>query len=187
METKKQIRAEAKKRRDGIPEDQRAQTSEHICRNLIQLAEKIQAERYYVYAPLGSEADIWKTVQYLLDTGCRTAFPKVSGDDMYFIEVTDPRTQLVSGTFHVMEPEQGTAVDWQDAVVIVPGLVFDRKGHRIGYGKGYYDRYLASHSYAMTVGAAYSSQIYGELLPAEEQDIQMQAVCTEKGIFRTSD
>lgn len=185
METKKQIRAEAKQFRDGIAEDTRVTASADICGNLIQLAKKLQAKRYYVYAPLGSEVDIWHTVWYLLDSGYQIAFPKVCGNDMYFIEVTDPHTQLARGTFHVMEPVGGPVVDWQDAVIFVPGLVFDKKGHRVGYGKGYYDRYLASHSYRMTLGVAYSSQIYKSLLPAEEQDIRIQSVCTEKGILRT--
>ena len=90
---------------------------------------------------------------------------------------------MKEGCFHVMEPVHDRPVDWKDAVVLTPGLAFDNSGSRIGYGKGYYDRYFADHSCRRMVGITYCELFYEKgKIPADPYDRKMDAVCTPEGI-----
>ena len=86
------------------------------------------------------------------------------------------------GSFHVMEPVGGKLAAEQNALVFVPGLGFDARGNRIGYGGGYYDRYLARHPQYMKIGTAYAIQLVEEL-EAEAHDISMDGIATEEGFL----
>ena len=99
-------------------------------------------------------------------------------------------SRVREGTFHVMEPDESCKrIGEEDAVVLVPGLVFDRKGNRYGYGGGYYDRYLNAHEAEwkmidfMTVFAAFSEQKM-ILIPGERCDVKPDVIVTEKEIMQ---
>lgn len=122
---------------------------------------------------------------------------------MEFYRVTDLE-HFQEGAFHVMEPEGSlrlTPEEWRKepffqsgrcrredgisrtgVLILAPGVAFDRQKQRLGYGKGYYDRYLTEISGAVTAGIAYGCQI-AEKLPAEERDIPMDYMITEAGIW----
>ena len=102
---------------------------------------------------------------------------------MYFIPI-DSFDDLQEGRFGVMEPK-GTA---EDAIVpaiddlfLVPGALFDRKKHRIGYGGGYYDTYFEKYKGYRKVGLAFSEQISDIFLPAEAYDVPLDDIVTENG------
>ena len=185
MAGKNQIRAEAARLRNHFPEAFQKEESRKLNRLLISWIARCEQNRFYVYAPLGSEVDIRETISFLLDEGKRVAFPKVKGKDMCFIEVKDMDRELSEGCFHVMEPGDKPPVDWQDAAVLVPGLAFDRSGNRIGYGKGYYDRYFADHSCSCLIGITYRELLYEKgYIPADAFDRNMDAVCTPEEIIK---
>ena len=94
-------------------------------------------------------------------------------------------TEWRIGTYGIEEPilESETRILKEKAVILMPGLVFDRKKHRIGYGGGYYDRYLAGHTEHITAALCYAFQIIEENLPWEEHDILPDYIITEKEIF----
>ena len=101
-----------------------------------------------------------------------------------FYEVTET-TRWRKGAYGIEEPilQSGTRILKEKAVILMPGLVFDRKKHRIGYGGGYYDRYLAIHTEHITAALCYAFQITEEALPWEEHDVLPDYIITEKEIF----
>ncbi len=87
------------------------------------------------------------------------------------------------GAFHIMEPRRSCSrADFSEAVCLIPGSVFDRKGNRYGYGRGYYDRYVSLHPNLYRMGIAYGEQVEDEILP-ERCDVPVHALATEEGIL----
>jgi 5-formyltetrahydrofolate cyclo-ligase len=107
----------------------------------------------------------------------KVALPRTEGDVIKFYEMTD---KLAVGRFEIMEPLPVSPVSEID-LLVVPGVAFDRKGYRVGYGKGYYDRFL-SKSRAFSIGLAYDLQIV-DTLPHGAHDQKLDALATESGII----
>ena len=82
----------------------------------------------------------------------------------------------------ILEPEEGALADGADALVIMPGVAFDRDRRRIGYGGGYYDRYLAAHPCLPTIAVAFDCQVLDEV-PYDEYDIRPQILVTETSVY----
>ena len=95
-------------------------------------------------------------------------------------------SELEEGTFHVMEPVEMHPVDWENALVLVPGVAFDRQCNRMGYGKGYYDRFFEGKPDCVKLGVAYELQV-SDQLPAEENDLPMEYLVTEKEMWKKDD
>ena len=114
--------------------------------------------------------------------GKEVAVPKVDGKDMIFYKLTD-FSQLEPGYFGIPEPARGEIVEWEDALMIMPGVAFDKNNHRVGYGGGFYDRYLEKHPDLKRIAAAFEFQILSEV-PTEPTDISPEIVVTEKQCMR---
>lgn len=155
--------------------------SKIICQELLEQSKGWETSHFYLYYPLGNEASLLFFAEKLLQQGKQVAFPKVNGTEMEFYEVLS-LTDFQEGSFHIMEPVGSTKVEWMDALVMVPGLVFDFEKNRMGYGKGYYDRYFSSHTVGKRIGIAYENQIE-PILEAEPWDIPMDQIVTEKRII----
>ena len=112
------------------------------------------------------------------------AVPKVSGKDMIFYKLTD-FSQLEEGYYGIPEPTKGQIADWQDALMIMPGVAFDRDNHRVGYGGGFYDRFLEKHPGLVRLAVAFEFQIL-EQVPVEPTDILPQIIITEKKLYEVS-
>ena len=176
---KQELRKKAKEIRKGLSVGERKQAAQRIGSQLISWFEKSQISRVYCYYPLGNEADILELTKELLTKGIAIAFPKVFGEDMVFYEIHDFEKDFAEGSFHIMEPCTEETVDWSDACVLVPGLGFDLVGNRLGYGKGYYDRYFSNHEYQKLIGVAYEASVF-EQLPSQGRDLKMDLLCTEE-------
>lgn len=100
---------------------------------------------------------------------------------MEFYPVTS-LSDFVEGRFHIMEPMGEVPLRETEPFVLVPGLGFDKKGNRMGYGKGFYDRYFARFPSCRKIGAAFETQLM-EKIPSQSHDIVMDFVVTEKGIL----
>lgn len=155
--------------------------SDQVCKNIISSELFQNAEKILAYAALGNEVDIRSVIEEGWRQNKRIAFPKVFGDSMNYFEVGD-FSELEEGAFHVMEPQENRPADWEDALVLVPGVAFDRKKNRMGYGKGYYDRYFAGKTGCVRLGIAYELQV-AEQLPTEENDLPMEYLVTEKSLW----
>ena len=163
-------------RRNLLATEQAQEQSRLVQEHIISSKEFVYARVIGAYHAVGSEVRTIMIIDAAVKLGKKVALPRTEGDRMIFYE---PCGDLVEGKFGIMEPLPTTPVDGID-LLLVPGLAFDLKGYRVGYGKGYYDRFLSmDHSFSM--GLAYSFQVVDEL-PRGRFDRRIASVATENGI-----
>lgn len=182
---KHMIRAEMKEKRNSIAKVTAVQWSGEICRALQEQPFFKEAGTVCFYYPLGSEVNLLPLAKQALVWEKHIAFPRVLGSDMEFYRVSDLK-EFAEGAFHVMEPTGGNVVCIEDALVFVPGLVFDEYGSRMGYGKGYYDKYFARYPDCFKIGICYEMQMIPEV-PCNKYDASMNKVVTEQGVYDCDD
>ena len=171
-----------KELRDSIRAKKRAMTSEEIERRSARLGELfVQSEAYrnartiYGYLPYNQEVRTVPMLERALKEGKRVAVPKCYGDEMKFIYLDD-LTQVEKGYAGIPEPiADGPVADDETALVLMPGLAFDPQGHRIGYGGGFYDKFLAKEPNHPTLALCYEFQMLPHL-DTEEFDIPVDTV-----------
>ena len=133
------------------------------------------AKTIYGYLPYNQEVQTVPMLEQALADGKRVAVPKIYGDEMKFIYLTD-LTKVEKGYSGIPEPILDDPVgDDPTALVLMPGLAFDKDGHRIGYGGGFYDKFLAAEPNHPTIALCYEFQMV-ENLPTEEYDIPVDCV-----------
>ena len=168
--------------RHQIREKKRAMTPEQIQEASNRLAELFadcdaykNAKTVYGYLPYNQEVRTVPILQRALQDGKRVAVPKVYGEEMRFIYITD-LAAVEKGYAGIPEPvaDEPVAHD-PTALVLMPGLAFDHQGHRIGYGGGFYDRFLAREPGHPTVALCYDFQVLPRL-ETEEFDIPVDCV-----------
>lgn len=168
--------------RKQIREQKRAMTPEQIRVASEWLAEQFyateayqQAKTVYGYLPYNQEVRTVPMLERAIRDGKRVAVPKVYGDEMKFIYITD-LTQVEKGYAGIPEPvADGPVADDPTALVLMPGLAFDPQGHRIGYGGGFYDKFLACEPEHPTLALCYAFQMLPKL-DTEEFDIPVDHV-----------
>ncbi len=179
---KKSIRREVLALRDALTEQERQ-------RGNILVTEKILGHQWYygaeyllLFADYGSEIDTSLIFEDALTKGKQVFFPKVEGRDMVFYRVTD-KAELIKGYKSIREPAGDTDIFefspeiQEKTLMIMPGVAFDVTRHRIGYGGGFYDRYLAEKPGMRTIAIGYQCQMLPEI-PYEERDIRPgQIIC----------
>ena len=165
-----------------IRTQQRAMTNEMIAeksRVLGALFAETEAYRnarsIYGYLPYNQEVRTVPMLEQAIRDGKRVAVPKVFGDEMKFIWLDD-LSRVEKGYSGIPEPiDDGPEADDPNALVLMPGLAFDKEGHRIGYGGGFYDKFLATEPDHPTVALCYDFQVL-EHLETEEFDIPVDLV-----------
>lgn len=159
--------------RQGIPAPQRAKESVQVCRRLRNLAAVARADSILGYDPLPQEVDIRPVLGEWAVGGRAVALPRVEGPHLVARE-WKPGAALEESRFHLMEPAASARrVDPElIGVVVVPGVAFDAAGNRLGFGRGYYDRFLAQATKAIRVGVCFTQQVVSGL-PVEVGDEPM--------------
>ena len=135
------------------------------------------------YWPLADEVDVRQLIDRIVAEGRVALLPKVTGDTTMELRRYTSPADLTEGAFHIMEPVGDPFTDYdQIDAVLVPGMAFDAAGHRLGRGKGYYDRFLAAHFSPLTphpspllIGVCFPFQRVAEV-PSEEHDVVMDEV-----------
>ena len=171
-----------KELRRTIRERKRAMTEEEIVSRSKKLGELFaQSEAYkaaktiYGYLPYNQEVRTVPMLEQALKDGKRVAVPKVYGDEMKFLYLDD-LSQVEKGYAGIPEPIADEPVaDDDTALVLMPGLAFDPSGHRIGYGGGFYDKFLAAEPNHPTLALCYEFQMLPRL-DTEEHDIPVDTV-----------
>lgn len=182
MEEKRAIRKHVFAERKACTEENLKKWSREITRRVTELPEFQSARHILVYADYNHEVMTGYLIEEAWKAGKETAVPKVEGKDMIFYRLTD-FAQLEPGYFGIPEPVQGERVQWEDALMIMPGVAFDRSGHRVGYGGGFYDRFLEKHPGIRRTAVAFSFQVFPEV-PWEVTDISPEILVTEKEVMR---
>ncbi|MDE4907490.1 5-formyltetrahydrofolate cyclo-ligase [Methanogenium marinum] len=183
VSTKEQLRQTLHLRREEIPPEQYAADSVEITRRLLNILRPYQT--ILVYSSKPPEVDTRPLISALLEEGKNVIVPIIQREDcslrLSYIRTPDV---LVPSTFDVPEP-LGNEIPADPAeieVALIPLLGFDTGGNRIGYGAGYYDRFLAQHTHFPTVGIAFAVQEC-DTIPHEPTDRTLDAVVTEAEYF----
>ena len=171
-----------KELRKAIREKKRAMSAQEIEAKSRALTEAfLRSEAYhaaktiYGYLPYNQEVRTVALLEQALQDGKRVAVPKCYGDEMRFIYMTD-LSAVEKGYAGIPEPiADGPVADDETALVLMPGLAFDPAGHRIGYGGGFYDKFLAKEPKHPTLALCYDFQVLPHL-ETEEFDIPVDAV-----------
>lgn len=172
---KKELRRQIRKKKRAMTQEQILQAS--ICLGeLFRQTQQYQAAKtIYGYLPYNQEVRTTAILEQALADGKKVAVPKVYGDEMRFIYLTD-LSQVEIGYAGIPEPIQDTPVaEDPTALVLMPGLAFDRMGHRIGYGGGFYDKFLSREPNHPTVALCYDFQLL-DRLETEEFDVPVDLV-----------
>ncbi len=181
---KRTLRRHLRALRRDLNTDARRVWDRVLCEQILTLPCYEKAQILLAYYPIADEPDLRPVVAHALAVGKTVAFP-----------VCDPETctmcfravrsldELSVGTYGICEPTETCPeiLDFSGALCLVPALAFDRRGFRIGYGKGYYDRFLAMHP-TDTIGATYSALVV-DSLPCEPTDCAVSTLLTERGIL----
>ena len=173
---KNEIRYRMKKLRVVLPESERRQAAEEVFERLEKTAAFLLADRIMMYHSLPDEL---YTHDFLRKWSGRKRFylPRINGVDLQILPYEESRLEL--GSFHIEEPTGNDIADPAEIeLVVVPGVAYDRKGKRLGRGKGFYDRFLKTTK-ATKVGIGYEFQLLEEL-PSEAHDIPMDMIVTQK-------
>lgn len=181
---KKPIRAALLAQRKHLSLDTCLHLSLEAQQRLLQLPEFAAADAIALYSPIRNEPFTEEVFRQARRLGKQVAYPRVEGDAMAFFEVAD-HDELQPGNFGVLEPrgDRLLPVERLD-LLLVPGVAFDLAGHRLGYGKGFYDRLLQRRApHGRLVGFCYEFQLL-PALPAEPHDVRMDLLVTEQRTLR---
>lgn len=166
---KKQLRQQIRQQKREMTEEQIQTASEKLGVLLTENPLYRQAKTVYGYLPYNQEVRTTAMLQRALDEGKRVAVPKCYGDEMRFIYLDD-LSQVEKGYCGIPEPVKDEPVaDDPTALVLMPGLAFTAQGKRIGYGGGFYDKFLAQEPNHPTLALCYSFQMVDDI-PTEEFD-----------------
>ncbi len=180
MEAKKVIRKQVFARRAEHTDEQIVKMSSIVAEKVINLPVFQEAKEIYAYVDYNHEVSTRPIIEAAWKAGKKVAVPKVVGKDMVFYQL-ESFDQLEPGYFNIPEPARGEIVDWEYPLMIMPGVAFDNQRHRVGYGGGFYDRFLEVHNIPK-VAIAFEFQMMEEV-PVEPTDILPDAVVTEKQVY----
>ncbi len=154
----------------------RARRDERIFVRLFSLKDFISADSYFLYRSFGSEADTSRIAAELMRRGKTVFYPRVCKADMELVRWTEGQ-EFVRNRWGIEEPV-GRAEKIKPAVCILPFLAADRQFHRLGYGGGFYDRFLAESPGIRKVGIGYAFQVF-DRIPFESFDVALDVVVTD--------
>ena len=188
---KQSIREVIRKRRDSMTVTEVEQKSAAIAAKLLQLEEYIGAKTVLFYAAKGNEVRTKELIEKALQKGKKVLLPitNIAAQELEVSEVNDYNSDLKKGAFGIMEPKRKQEVRANEGkidIAIVPGVVFDKQGDRLGYGLGYYDKLLRrlreNNRALLCIALAYDFQLV-ERLPTDHYDQKVDTVITENGII----
>ncbi len=178
-EEKRELRRKWREIRNGI--SHRAEKSRQICEKVCKHSAIAEANTVFVYLSFGSEVETMELVKQLLAMGKRVGVPKCDTKHrtMAAAEITE-LTGLIPNSYGILEPTKDAPILSKGEIdaVLVPALAFDEDGFRLGYGGGYYDKYLADYS-GVTLGIAFADCVTNRL-PRGEFDRPVDEVLTEE-------
>lgn len=187
-EEKNKLRQSFKALRDSIPKGEKRELDKKILRKLIQLWSYREEDLVLTFVSKDSEVDTKEIIKQALRDSKKVAVPRcvenTTDIEFYLIKSLD---DLERGSFGVLEPIKERCErldDFSKGVCLVPAIAFDKKGYRLGYGKGYYDRFLSKYN-GRILGVCYSACVC-DSLPHGRFDRRVPSIVTEKCIITTA-
>lgn len=165
--------------RKNINEENKRKYDNGIFNKVINLEEYKKSKLVLIYVSLKYEIDTFKLINYSLNTNKKVAVPKCEGDNIIFYEIKSLK-DLEEGKFGILEPKANKPVtDFNNSICIVPGVAFDKQNNRIGYGKGFYDRFLKNYK-GIKIGLTYEDCICDKI-DSDINDIKMDKIIFNGG------
>ena len=179
---KKTVRKHIRSKREALDENTVKKASEAIADIFFERCLNKKDNAFLLYSDFRNEVMTKTIIDKLLSCGKKVYLPIVRGDDIVIGEYGE--ASLKTGAYGIYEPENASGAEACDIdVFVVPGIAFDKKGGRIGFGKGYYDRLLAkARPDSKKIALAYEMQIVDDAY-SEEFDFRMDAIVTEKEFY----
>ena len=175
---KKVLRQEIGAKKRAMTPEQIESASQRLCEKLFETAFYRETKSLYAYLSYNQEVRTQTILERAQEDGKRIAVPKVVGEDMVFIWLDD-LIAVSNGYCGIPEPiSDGPIANDETALILMPGLAFDPQGHRMGYGGGFYDRYLAVHPHHPLVALCYDFQLFDHL-ETESHDIPVDLVISD--------
>lgn len=188
MESKKEIRKRILAQRNALSDTQRFRSQMLLTDRILEHEWYKQAEAVLLYAAYGSEISTDAVLEDALRTGKKVYLPKVEDCFMEFYRILKTN-ELKPGYKGILEPDgRSEKFIWQEgvadgiqtslsALMLMPGVAFDISGNRIGYGKGFYDRYLADKASLPTIAIGFACQMTEHITADETDRKPMQVIC----------
>lgn len=169
--------------RDAISPQDKACFDKKIFDRLVSSITYRHSKEIFLYASFKSEVDTWAIFDAAIAAGKKVAFPKCNENHTMTYRFVSTRDELEEKAFGILEPKDSCeeAQPCNFSLCIVPGLVFDKKGYRIGYGKGFYDRFLSKFP-GVSIGLCYSNLIVPEV-PKGRFDCHVDVIISERGVY----
>ena len=181
---RERVRAEVLRERDRLSPETRAVFSRQIVHAVGHWIQRENFDAVMLYLSMRSEVETDGLLDGLLHVGKQVSAPVVDTEQDCLIprRIQNGKTDLVRHRYGMLEPSPACPIFpiTQLQLIVVPGIAFDRKGYRLGYGKGFYDRFLANCPHAIPIGLAYQIQVVEDIFP-ETWDVPVQYIFTETG------
>lgn len=184
MKEKQLIRKEILAKRKSLDEAEVNRLSMLIVNNIINTDLYKKAGSLCIYMPIRNEVDVTLIKEKAWEDGKKLYLPVVNDDEMEFMLYRE-NDELKPGAYDIFEPTSGIILDPaadKNILIIMPGSVFSINRDRIGYGGGYYDKYLEKYAMCKTLAAAYGFQVLSEI-PSESHDKKPDMIVTEQNIY----
>lgn len=181
VQEKEWLRNQMRARRDALSLEEIHIQTEKCLRQLVNFPPYKENEWIYTYMAIGSEVDTISMMQTFIKMGKKVAVPKVEGDMIAFYEIQSVK-DCRPGLWGILEPVSYKAPAEEPGLILLPGLAFDERGNRLGYGGGYYDKYLKAHPDCECAALAYEMQVIDEV-PREMHDRKVDYIITPERII----
>jgi 5-formyltetrahydrofolate cyclo-ligase len=181
-ETKAELRRQIKEKKRQLTKDEMLENSQIIIEKLMSQPEYQTSSRLYAYVSYNQEVSTHTLIEMALQDGKTVLVPKVYGDVMKYHEIHSMQ-ELKPGAYGILEPECEEPDYVHEGLLLLPGLAFDYNRHRMGYGGGFYDKYLSEYPNHTKIALAYDFQLL-RTIPEEEHDIPADMIITEQHIIR---
>jgi 5-formyltetrahydrofolate cyclo-ligase len=184
---KHKIRRQILRKRNALSASEISTRSLLIQQHVTNSSQYKSAKIIGAYFPIGSEVRTENIINTALNNQKVVLLPKTGPDKITFSQVfrADFRhNKLVEGKFRILEPPRSSC-DVQENIdlLIVPGIAFDKHGYRIGYGKGYYDRFIKENEFRFSIGLGFQFQVLDGRLPCCDFDQRLDAIATERNML----
>lgn len=182
-------RSKYKMIRNSITRDLKFKKEEFIKNNLFAFLKNIDdIKTVFIYHSFGSEVDTKGIIEFFLENKITVLIPKCNEiNETMYATVYNPQKKSTVNSYGISEMEESLPVNHKIDMIIAPGIAFDRFGNRIGFGKGYYDKFIKSLEYKTRIIAlAFSEQIIQGSLPADKYDCKMDYIITDEGVINTN-